>query len=130
MKRSIMSVLLFLSIVGSAFAFDLADPVNQVDIPSNMRYQSYATLSGYTSITINFKGDLGRPAYLGYVRNIGSQNIELMPNYYIDTGNTMNPIIIGGSGVVWNFSPNNLQVDTLKIRSTTTTELNIEVVIH
>ena len=129
MKRGLLSILFILGLVGSAFAFDMTDPV-ATTIPANMRYQSYVTLSGYTSVTIPFKSDLGRAAVLGYVRNVGTQQIELLPNYAEDTGNTMNPIKVGGSGVVWDFSPANLKVDTIKIRSTTTAELNIEIVVH
>lgn len=129
MKKGILSILMIIGLVGSAFAFDMSDPV-ATTIPTNMRYQSYVTLSGYTSVTIDFRTDLGRPAVLGYVRNIGTQNIELFPNYVEDTGNTMNAIPVGGLGTVWNFSPANLSVNTIKIRSTTATELNIEVVAH
>lgn len=129
MKKGIMSILFVLGLVGSAFAFNMTDPVEPT-LPANMRYQSYVTLSGYTSITIPFSADLGRAAMLGYVRNVGAQQIEIFPNYAEDTGNTMNAIKIGGDGIVWDFSPANLKVDTIKIRSTTSAELNIEVVVH
>jgi len=129
MKRFIGIVMFILFTAGVVYSAAITDPV-AATIPSNMRYQSYVTLSGYTSVTFNFESDLGRPAYLGYIRNVGSQEIELMPNYYEDSGSTMNPIAVGGAGTVWNFSPNNLQVNTLKIRSTTAEELNIEVVVH
>ena len=129
MKRFLAAILFVLFTAGVIYAAAITDPVAKT-VPSNMRYQSYVTLSGYTSVTYNFKSDLGRSAYLGYIRNAGSQVIELLPNYYEDSGSTMNPIKVEGSGTVWNFSPNNLQVDTLKIRSTTAAELNIEVVIH
>ena len=127
--KGILSILFIILMVGGAFAFDMSDPV-ATTVPANMRYQSYVTLSGYTSVTMDFKTDLGRAAVLGYVRNVGSQDIELMPNYDSDSGATMNPIPVGGDGVVWNFSPANLQVDTMKIRSTTAAELNIQVIVH
>jgi hypothetical protein len=127
--RGILSILFMLIMVGGAFAFDMTDPV-ATTIPANMRYQSYVTLSGYTSVTIPFKSDLGRAVYLGYVRNVGAQQIEVFPNYAEDTGSTMNAIPVGGGGVVWDFSPANLQIDTMKIRSTTAADLNIEVVVH
>ncbi len=129
MKKGIMCLLFILGLVGSALAFDLSDSVS-TDIKPNKRYQFYSTLGSYTSVTINFKADLGRSAGLGYVRNVGSQDIELMPNYADDSGATMNPIKVGGSGVVWNLSPNNLAYDTIKIRSTTAATLNIEIIIH
>lgn len=129
MKKGIISILFILGLVGSAMAFDMTDPV-ATTVPVNMRYQSYITLSGYTSVTIPFNDDLGRAAMLGYIRNLGAQYIEIFPNYAEDTGNTMNAIKIGGSGTVWDFSPANLKVDTIKIRSTTAAELNIEVVVH
>ena len=129
MKKALLSIVLILGVAAGAFAFDLSDPVS-TDIKANKRYQFYSTLGAYTSVTINFKADLGRSAGLGYVRNIGSQDIELMPNYADDSGATMNPIKVGGSGVVWNFSPANLAYDTMKIRSTTASTLNIEVIVH
>lgn len=129
MKKAIVSFILVLVVAAGAFAFDLSDPVS-TDIKANKRYQFYSTLGSYTSVTINFKADLGRSAGLGYVRNVGTQDIELMPNYVDDSGATMNPIKVGGSGVVWNFSPANLAYDTMKIRSTTASTLNIEVIVH
>lgn len=127
--KGILSILFIMIMVGEAFAFDMTDPV-ATTIPANMRYQSYVTLSGYTSVTIPFKSDLGRSVYLGYIRNVGTQQIEVFPNYAEDMGATMNAIPVGGGGVVWDFSPANLQIDTMKIRSTTSAELNIEVAIH
>lgn len=129
MKKVIISFMIVLIVSAGAFAFDLSDPVS-TSILKNKRYQFYSTLGSYTSVTINFKADLGRSAGLGYVRNVGAQDIELMPNYADDSGATMNPIKVGGSGVVWNFSPANLAYDTMKIRSTTAGTLNIEIIVH
>jgi hypothetical protein len=129
MKKAILSIVLVLLVAVGAFAFDLSDPVD-TNIKANKRYQFYSTLGSYTSVTIDFNGDLGRSAGLGYVRNVGTQDIELMPNYVDDPGATMNPIKVGSNGVVWNFSPANLAYDTMKIRSTTAGTLNIEVMVH
>ena len=127
--KGLLSILFIMLMVGGAFAFELSEPVS-TDIKVNKRYQLYETLGSYTSVTMDFKTDLGRSAGLGYVYNKGGQEIELLPNYVDDTGATMNPIPVAGNGTVWNFSPANLAFDSMKIRSTTAATLNIEVLIH
>jgi len=129
-KEGGLAILLLLFIVSGVMGADLSDPVDTSTLKPNKRYQYYSTLATYTSVTIPVKQDLGRSGGLGYVRNKGTQIIEVFPNYLDDTTNSLNGIQVEGSNTVWNFSPSNFAIDSLKIRSTTATTLNIEIVLH
>ena len=130
MKRVFLAIVLSFLIGGAANGADISDPID-TSIKANKRYQFYSTLGTYTSVTIDVKTDLNKkPAGLGYVLNKGNQDIEIFPNYVDDPTNTMNGINVSGSNTVWNFSPSNFRIDSLKIRSTTVDLLIIEILIH
>lgn len=129
MKKCLMVLSLVLIAFSVALAADLTGNVVDTDIPEKKRYQFYSTLGTYTAIEMNLKRDLGRNGGLGYIHNKGAQVIELLPNYADDSLETMNPITVPALAV-WNPSPNNLEFETFRIRSTTAATLTVDVLFH
>lgn len=82
------------------------------------RYQSYEVLvgSGYTEVTFDFNGDIGRAVGSGYIKNNTANEVEMSFNYTQDIDGSMGSVTLIANGT-FSFDPTEIPIETLKLTS-------------